>query len=49
MSQNKYELSKKIDLTYTSILWHYLLINPLEDLKLFPDSFIALQMLTTRL
>ena len=42
------ELSKKIDLTYTSILWHYLL-KGIEDLKLFPDSFIALQMLTTRL
>ena len=42
------ELSKKIDLTFTSILWHYLL-KGIEDLKLFPDSFIALQMLTTRL
>ena len=42
------EISKKIDLTFTSILWHYLL-KGIEDLKLFPDSFIALQMLTTRL
>ena len=41
-------VSKKIDLTFTSILWHYLL-KGIEDLKLFPDSFIALQMLTTRL
>ena len=30
------------------ILWHYL-IKGFEDLKLFPDNYIAIQMLTIRL
>ena len=42
------ELASMIDLTYTSILWHYL-IKGFEDLKLFPDSYIAIQMLMIRL
>ncbi len=42
------ELASKIDLTFSSILWHYL-IKGFEDLKLFPDNYIAIQMLTIRL
>ena len=41
-------MASKIDLTFSSILWHYL-IKGFEDLKLFPDNYIAIQMLTIRL
>ena len=41
-------MASKIDLTFSSILWHYL-IKGFEDLKLFPDNYIAIQMLIIRL
>jgi len=42
------EIVKDLDLTYLTMLWHFL-IKGLEDLNLYPNLSIAFQMLLTRL
>ena len=42
------ELVKNLDITYLTMLWHFLL-KGLEDLNLYPNLSIAFQMLITRL
>ena len=42
------EIVKDLDLTYLTMLWHFL-IKGLEDLNLYPNLSVAFQMLLTRL
>jgi len=42
------EIVQNLDLTYLTMLWHFL-IKGLEDLNLYPNLSIAFQMLLTRL
>jgi len=42
------EIVKDLDLTYLTMLWHFL-IKGLEDLNLYPNLSLAFQMLLTRL
>tara|TARA_B100000963_G_scaffold332322_1_gene323749 strand:- start:1793 stop:3460 length:1668 start_codon:yes stop_codon:yes gene_type:complete len=42
------EIVKDLDMTYLTMLWHFLL-KGLEDLNLYPNLSIAFQMLLTRL
>ncbi|MAK12885.1 MAG: DNA polymerase III subunit gamma/tau [Candidatus Pelagibacter sp.] len=42
------EIVKNLDLTYLTMLWHFL-IKGLEDLNLYPNLSVAFQMLLTRL
>jgi len=47
-SERLNSLVKELDLTYLTLLWHFLL-KGLEDLNLYPNLSIAFQMLLTRL
>lgn len=47
-SERVYLLSKDLDMTYLTMLWHFL-IKGLEDLNLYPNLSIAFQMLLTRI
>ncbi len=42
------EIVKNLDMTYLTMLWHFL-IKGLEDLNLYPNLSVAFQMLLTRL
>ena len=47
-SKHLEEIVKNLDMTYLTMLWHFL-IKGLDDLNLYPNLSIAFQMLLTRL